>query len=120
MASMTAIKQLTERAVRLENRQKSAAIASKIEAEKTVGFVTAAATSAVAGYIDGKFDLSGDGGSGDGLQIFGVPVVPVAGTIVAIAGIAVGGKMGSAISYGGLGMSCGWLYGKGFREGQSG
>lgn len=117
MASMSAIKQLTERAVRLENKEKNRAISAKIEAEKTVGFASAAATSAIAGYIDGKFDLSGDGGAGDGLQLFGIPVMPIAGVVVAITGVAVGGKTGSAIAYGGLGISCGWLYGKGFREG---
>jgi len=117
--SMAAIKQLSERANRLEVKDKKKRAEEKLTMDKTIGFGAAFVTSAIAGYVDGRFDVSGnDTVKGDGTRVFGVPVVPVAAGIIAIGGMAVGGKVGSAMAYSGLGAACGWSYSAAMRKGQ--
>lgn len=105
----TAIKQLVERAQRMENTIKKRRIEETITMEKVVGFGTAGVTSVLAGYVDGRFDLS-DGEAGDGTKLMGIPVMPVAAGLLAVGGLAVGGKVGSALAFSGLGAGCGWAY----------
>lgn len=111
MSGMTAIKQLTERAGRLELRNKQRIVDEKVTTDKLVGFGSAFLTSVLAGYVDGRFDVSGkDTVSGDGTRVFGIPVVPVAAGLIAVGGLAVGGRVGSAMAYSALGAACGWSY----------
>lgn len=111
MSGMTAIKQLTERAQKLETRDKKRAVEERVTTDKLIGFGSAFFTSVLAGYVDGRFDVSGnDAVSGDGTRVFGVPVVPVAAGLIAVGGLAVGGRVGSAMAYSALGAACGWSY----------
>lgn len=108
MAS-TAIKQLEERALRSEKREKTRRATEKLSMEKGVGFGAAFVSSAIAGYIDGRFDLS-DEVAGDGTRVFGIPIVPITGAVIAVGGMAMGGKAGSLMAYSGLGIGSGWAY----------
>lgn len=109
MASMTAIQQLQDKAMRLENQSKRRRLEEQLTMEKVIGFSAAGATSVLAGYVDGRFDLSDDV-EGDGTKVMGIPVMPVAAGLLAFGGLAVGGKVGSALSFSGLGVGCGWAY----------
>ena len=119
--TMAGVKQLTERANRLEVKQKKDRLSQKATMDQIVGFSSAFVTAAVAGYVDGKYDVSGnDKVSGDGTKVFGVPVVPIAAGLMAVGGIAIGGSIGSAMAYGGLGASCGWSYSAAAAKGREG
>lgn len=119
--SMTAIKQLTERANRLEVKDKKKRAEERATMDKVVGFGSAFVTSVLAGYVDGRFDVSGnDDVSGDGTKVFGIPVVPVASGLIAVGGIAIGGKVGTAMAYSALGAACGWSYSAAANRGREG
>ncbi len=121
MASKS-ITELTKRAEagdRITASRKNEKAKDKLNYEKMAGFGTAFAASIVAGFVDGRFDLS-DEKSGDGTKVMGVPVVPVAAGIIAVGGIAMGGKGGSLLAYAGLGAACGWGYGAAADKGLEG
>lgn len=105
----TAIKQLVERAQRMENSIKKRKLEETITMEKVIGFGTAGVSSVLGGYLDGRFDLSDDT-EGDGTKVFGIPVMPVAAGVLALGGLAVGGKAGSAMTFAAMGVGCGWSY----------
>lgn len=109
MASMAAIQQLQDRAIKLEAKAKRQRLEEKLTMEKVIGFGTAGITSVLAGYVDGRFDLSDDV-EGDGTKLLGIPVMPVAAAITTLGGLWIGGPVGSAVAYGGLGIGCGWGY----------
>ena len=113
---MRAIQQLEKRALSLEAKDKKKRAEEKATMEKVVGFSAAFVSSAVAGYVDGRLDLTDDT-TGDGTRVFGIPVVPVAGALVAAGGMAMGGSVGSAMAYSGLGIGCGWAYQNAARKG---
>lgn len=117
--SLRAIQQLEKRALQLESRQKREKLKERLTMEKVVGFTTAVVASGVGGYLEGRFDLS-DGVQGDGVRLFGVPAVPVGAAVLAGAGLAVGGQVGSAMGYAGLGIGCGWSYSIGAKKGLEG
>jgi hypothetical protein len=116
--SSAAIKQLTERNAQLESQRKNSLARARQEGEKFTGLAIAAASATVAGYVDGRFDLTKkDTVEGDGVRIFGAPVVPVVGLAVGVAGVWMGGKTGTALIFSALGIGCGSLYDKGRQKG---
>jgi hypothetical protein len=116
MASNRAIEVLTQRAQALEQRVKRTKLEDQLTTEKVVGWASAGTASVLAGYIDGRLDLS-DSVAGDGTKVMGIPVMPVAAGLLCFGGLAVGGKVGSAISFAGLGVGCGWGFGAARNEG---
>lgn len=111
MASITAVNQLMERAKKLEVRAKNKAQADKATVEKVTGFGVALASAAGAGYVDGRYDVSGkDTVSGDGTRIFGLPIMPFISAGIGVTGALVGGKIGTHIMYSALGIACGSVY----------
>lgn len=109
MASMAAIQQLQDRAIKLEAKNKRRAMEERLTMEKVVGFGAAGISSVLAGYVDGKFDLA-DGEAGDGTKLLGIPVMPIVSGITSLGGLWLGGSIGSALAYSGLGIGCGWAY----------
>lgn len=116
MASVSAIQQLTERANKLEANNKRRRLEEQLTMEKVVGFGSAGVASVVAGYLDGKFDMS-DGEAGNGTTVLGIPVMPVAAGVLTLGGLWFGGAVGSGVAYAGLGVGCGWGYSAGARQG---
>lgn len=116
--NLAAIQQLSDRATSLESRNKRRLANDKLSADRLYGFGTAFVTSALAGYLDGRFDLT-DEEIGDGTNVLGIPVMPVAAGLLAVGGMAIGGKVGSMMAYGGLGTGCGWAYSRASAKGMA-
>lgn len=113
----SAIELLRDRAMRLENNMKARRLEDSITFDKVVGGISAGASSILAGYVDGRLDLV-DGEDGNGTTLMGIPVMPIGAGLLMVTGIIVGGKAGSAISYSGLGVGCGWGYSAASRQGK--
>lgn len=112
--SLAAVRELAERANRLENRAKLERIEEKHNAEKFIGMGTAVAFASLAGYLDGRLDITKmDDIEGDGLKVIGMPVTPLAGGALLVAGLMTGGRVGGVVAYAGLGTLCGWGYQRG-------
>ncbi len=119
--STAAVNRLVEKNERLEKKAQKERVESRATEQKVVGMLTAVASAGVAGYIDGRYDIAGkDQTAGDGLRVMGAPVVPITGLAVGAFGVWVGGDMGNALLFSGLGMACGSVYGaaetKGFEQ----
>lgn len=116
--SSAALAELAERNNRMEKRERVKAMTERFNGEKTTGFTTALVASTLAGYIDGKFDLK-DGVDGNGVTVFGVPAMPLAAGVLVGGGLYWGGKIGNALAYSGLGVACGFAYGRSENAGKN-
>lgn len=102
MASNTAIQALTDRAKRLEIKDKDRRKEAKQQVQETFGLVSGVVGAVLGGYADGRLDAR-DGISGDGYNPYRIPVVPLAGAAVFVTGMVVGGTAGKALSMAGYG-----------------
>lgn len=116
--SSAALAELTERNNRMEKRERMARVMGQVTEEKTIGFASALVSSTLAGYVDGKFDMK-DGVDGNGVTVFGIPAMPLAAGVLAAGGLYLGGKVGNALAYSGLGVACGWAYGRSENAGKN-
>lgn len=106
MASAS-ISKLADKVLRSEERDKRVRLRDKLTKEKLVGSGTAIVVSALGGYLDGKFDILGtDTTAGDGMHVFGIPVMPVAALAALAGGLMFSGPLSTQLSYGGLGLLC--------------
>jgi len=118
LMSATAIKQLTERNMQLEQQRKNNLARVRAEGERFTGLVIAGVSSGVAGYVDGRFDITkSDDKAGDGFRVMGAPVMPVLGLVTGAVGVWMGGKVGNGLVFAGLGIGCGATYDMGRKRG---
>ena len=119
MATNGSIRALTQRAERLESARRRERMAAKVMTDKLVGNLAAGTSAAVAGYLDGRFDVTRfDDEPGDGLQVLGLPAMLVLAVGSYAGGMYVGGKVGAAMQNSGVGVACGLAYGRMLRAGQ--
>ncbi len=106
MASAS-ISKLADKVLRTEEAAKRNRLRNKLTAEKVLGTGTALGVAALGGYLDGKFDILGaDSTAGDGMHVFGVPVMPVVGGLAVVGGLMFKGAIATQAAYGGLGLLC--------------
>ena len=116
--SLTHVKELAERAQRMEVARKRERLHNKLASEAVTGSITSVVAAAAAGYIDGKFDVSGtDTTAGDGLKVFDIPVMPIAGALLAIAGLSFRGQTAVHVRHAGVGILAGFAYSYSSRKG---
>jgi hypothetical protein len=84
---------------------------SQISTQRAVGSVVAVAVAGITGAMDGALDLSErDRTEGDGAHVFGLPVTPIAGALLAAAGAFEIVPGGYYVGMAGVGASSGWTY----------
>ena len=115
--SLTEQKNLLQKEANREARDKQARIKNKYTALNLIEQVTGLVAAPTAGYISGKLDTRFDDGSGDGIKVMGMPVVPIAGALVAVGGMFVKGSVGAAMRGAGEACAYGGLFQWGFKKG---
>lgn len=118
VTSPNAIRELVARNDKMERQRKLDRMMGEVTEEKLIGFGVAAVSSVVAGYLDGRFDLARNSEPGDGITVAGFPVMPIASGTLMAAGLMVGGKIGAQLGFSGLGVLCGYGYGRGAAAGE--
>src|SRR5690606_34347398 len=87
---------------------------AKLNEARAIGSVVGIGAAALAGYVDGAFDLSeSDRGHGDGFQVFGLPATPIAGVGLLVLGMSDLVPGAQYVAAAGLGITSGWAYGQG-------
>ena len=113
VTSPNAIRELVARNDKMERQRKLDRVMGEVTEEKLIGFGVATVSSVVAGYLDGRFDLANKSDAGDGITVVGLPVMPMAAGALMATGLMVGGKVGAQLGFAGLGVICGYGYGRG-------
>jgi hypothetical protein len=115
-SSIVAARELAERADRLEKRNFKEKMTNAAKAERAIAGATVLLSAPVLGYLDGRFDEK-DGVTGDGSNVFGMPVVPILGVAVAVGGAFVPGFGGTVVMNVGLSAIAGSFYSRARQKG---